>query len=465
MPIALHPPKVVDSVVDLIANTPMVRAHHLDTGPCTLFLKMDNHNPGGSIKDRPALFMIEAAEREGLLQPGGTIIEATAGNTGLGLAMVGLSKGYRVKIVVPDKMSQEKIYHLRALGAEVIMTRSDVGKGHPEYYHDVAEALVKETPGAFYVNQFENTANVDSHYATTGPEIYEQMEGQIDAFVAGVGTGGTLTGVGRFLKERNPNCRIVLADPEGSILADLVNTGRMPDEVGSWVIEGIGEDFVPSILDVSIADEAIAISDRDSLHAARTLLRREGILAGSSVGTLLAATLEWCRRQTEPKRVCTLVCDSGNKYLSKQFNDYWMLEQGFMDREPRGDLGDLVMRRAEEGAAITLDADMPLRQANKLMKLYDISQLPITENDKIVGILDESDLLVAIRDRAKFDAPVRDYMTPNPETVPIDGKIEDLMEIFDRDHIALVMDGDRFYGVITRLDLANHLRRTMETSL
>ncbi len=460
---AAAPPPPVSSTVALIGNTPMLLAARLDVGPCELFLKMESANPSGSIKDRPALYMIEQAENDGRLKPGGVIVEATAGNTGLGLALVGLAKGYRVKIVVPDKMSQEKIYHLRALGADVILTRSDVGKGHPEYYHEVAARVMAETPGAVYVDQFSNPANVTSHYETTGPEIWAQMDGRIDAFVAGVGTGGTLTGVGRFLKEQNPDCRIVLADPVGSILADLVNKGTPPNRTGSWVVEGIGEDYIPDILDVKVADEAIAVSDRDSLMAARELLRKEGVLAGSSAGTLLAAAMAWCRRQSEPKRVCTLICDSGNKYLSKQFNDYWMLDQGFIERERRFDLGDLVMRRAEDGGAVTVEDDKPLRQANKLMKLYEISQLPVVTDGRVVGILDESDMLIALmRGGDVFDEPVRRHMTPNPETIAIDASMDQLMQVFARDHIALVLDDGKFFGVITRLDLANHLRRNME---
>ncbi|MGA1468413.1 MAG: PLP-dependent cysteine synthase family protein, partial [Phycisphaerales bacterium] len=315
---------VFHNVLEMIGNTPMLELRNLDTGPCRLFVKMESLNPGNSIKDRIAVAMVERAEREGHLKPGGRIIEATAGNTGLSLALVAGQKGYRLTVVVPDKMSDEKISHLRAMGAEVVLTRSDVGKGHPEYYQDVAARLAREDPSAHFINQFENPANPQSHYETTGPEIWAQMEGRLDAFVAGVGSGGTVSGVGRFLKERNPAIEMVLADPAGSILAPKVNEGR-DVTAGSWLVEGIGEDFVPDILDLSLVDKAYTIPDAEAFHTARELLRKEGVLAGSSVGTLLAAALRYCREQTEPKTVVSLVCDNGAKYLSKMFNDFWMI--------------------------------------------------------------------------------------------------------------------------------------------
>jgi cystathionine beta-synthase len=256
------------NVLEMIGRTPLVEVTRLDTGVCRLFLKLENQNPGGSIKDRIALSMIEAAERDGVLKPGGTLIEATAGNTGLGLALVASQKGYRLILVIPDKMAQEKIFHLRALGAEVRMTRSDVGKGHPEYYQDMAERLAQETPGSFYVNQFANPANPLAHETGTGPEIWQQMEHGVDAVVVGVGSGGTLTGLGRFLRRVAPKARVILADPKGSVLAPLVATGRMI-EAGSWLVEGIGEDFVPPNCDLSLVSEAFTVTDAESFATAR----------------------------------------------------------------------------------------------------------------------------------------------------------------------------------------------------
>src|ERR671937_234504 len=277
------------SVLDLIGKTPVVRARRLDTGPASLFLKLENQNPGGSIKDRIALSMIEAAERDGQIRPGSLIVEATAGNTGLGLALVAAQKGYRLLIVVPDKMSQEKIFHLRAMGAEVVLTRSDVHKGHPEYYQERAAQITRETPDAFYVNQFANEANPIAHEKSTAPEIWEQTDHDLDAVVCGVGTGGTLTGLSRFFARVAPQTDMVLADPAGSILAQLVTTGKAPSQVGSWLVEGIGEDFVPAVFELSRVGKAYSIPDREALLTCRELLRKEGVMAGTSTGTLVAA--------------------------------------------------------------------------------------------------------------------------------------------------------------------------------
>ncbi|MBY0420712.1 MAG: PLP-dependent cysteine synthase family protein, partial [Parvularculaceae bacterium] len=324
---------VYDSVLEGIGKTPMVRVSRIDTGPCELFLKLESNNPGGSIKDRIGLAMIEDAEKAGKLKPGGRIVEATAGNTGLALALVAAQKGYQLTIVVPDKMAQEKIFHLKALGAEVRLTRSDVGKGHPDYYQDMAQRIAQET-GAFYVNQFGNAANPAAHEAVTGPEIFGQMGGDMDALVAGVGSGGTITGLSRFFERSAPHVEMVLADPKGSILTEYVTTGRIPNEVGSWLVEGIGEDFIPDVCDLSRVKKAYGVSDKESFEAARELLIKEGILGGSSSGTIFAAALKYCREQKAPKRVVAFVCDRGDKYLSKMFNDYWMYDQGFIKRAP-----------------------------------------------------------------------------------------------------------------------------------
>jgi cystathionine beta-synthase len=354
------------SVLDSIGNTPLVELTRFDIGPCRLFAKLENQNPAGSIKDRIGLSLIEAAERDGKLGPGGTLIEATAGNTGLGLALVAAQKGYRLILIVPDKMSQEKVLHLKALGADVRITRSDVGKGHPDYYQDVAERLAAEM-GAFYVNQFANPANPLAHETTTGPEIWQQSGHRLDAVVCGVGSGGTLTGLGRFFQRVATKVEMVLADPEGSILAPLVESGKKV-EAGSWLIEGIGEDFIPPVCDLAFARRAYAVSDRESFAAARELLRREGILGGSSTGTLLAAALRYCREQREAKHVVTLVCDSGNKYLSKMYNDFWMFDQGLLDRAEQGDLTDLIARRHAEGSVVTVTPDDTLATVYRRMK-------------------------------------------------------------------------------------------------
>ncbi|HYY62496.1 MAG TPA: pyridoxal-phosphate dependent enzyme [Burkholderiales bacterium] len=443
----------------MIGETPVVELTKFDTGRCRLFIKLESQNPGGSIKDRIALSMIEAAAREKKIQPGSLIVEATAGNTGLGLALVAAQKGYRLLIVVPDKMSQEKIFHLKALGAEVLLTRSDVTKGHPEYYQDKAARLARETPGAFYVNQFANQANPWAHEHSTGPEIWEQLDHQVDAVVCGVGTGGTLTGLARFFAKASPQTEMVLADPAGSILAPLVNTGK-PAPVGSWLVEGIGEDFVPAVCDLSRVRKAYSIPDREALLTCRELLRKEGVMAGTSTGTLVAAALRYCRESNAPKRVVTLVCDSGNKYLSKVYNDFWMLDQGFIERERYGDLRDLISRRHHDHAVATVSADEKVLTAYQRMKLYDVSQLPVLKDGRIVGIVDEEDILAEVYDNPQhFDEPVTEAMETHLVTVGPRASIAELMDIFKRGMVAIVVDGDEFLGLITRIDLLNWLRR------
>lgn len=445
-----------EGVLALIGDTPMLKVSHIDTGPCELFLKYEAANPGGSIKDRIGLAMIEAAEKSGQLKPGGTIIEATAGNTGLALALVAGAKGYKMMVVMPDKMSQEKVFHLRALGAEIIMTRSDVPKGHPEYYQDTAERIAQEK-GAFYVNQFNNPANPKAHEDWTAPEVWEQMGHDVDAIVAGVGSGGTFTGFANYFKKVQPNLDMVLADPVGSILADYIKSGKI-GEAGSWLVEGVGEDFIPPICDLSSCKTAYTISDKEAMLTARELLRKEGILAGSSSGMLIAAALRYCREQKTKKRVVTFVCDTGGKYLSKMFNDFWMADQGFIDRERHGDLRDVMTRRAHE--IVSVKPNDTLQRANVLMKLYDVSQLPVLDGQKLVGMLDESDVLYAVHgDEKRFKSPVNQYMSARLKTVPLNTPIEDLMPIFANGMVAIVVDQDRFVGLITRSDVINHLKR------
>jgi len=452
------------AILSMIGETPLIEITQFDTGPCHLFLKLENQNPTGSMKDRIALSMIEAAEEDGKLEPGGTVIEATAGNTGLGLALVAAAKGYRVMLVIPDKMSQEKISHVRALGAEVVLTRSDVTRGHPEYYQDVAARLAGETPGAFYVNQFGNPANPLTHERSTGPEIWEQMRHDVDAIVVGVGSGGTLTGLGRFFNRVKPRrgIEMILADPKGSVLYEYIKSGKMT-EAGSWAVEGIGEDFIPDIADMSLVTDAFEIDDEESFATARELLRKEGIFGGSSTGTLVAGALRYCRQQTKPKRVVSFVVDTGNKYLSKMYNDFWMAEQGFIHRPPHGDLSDLISHRYEAGEVISVGPMDTLLTAFKRMRDADVSQLPVVdENGRAVGILDESDVLVKVhRDSSHFNDPVKNAMTDKLETLSPTAKISDLLEVFDRGRVAIVMDGDKFLGLITRTDLLSYLRLHM----
>ncbi len=446
-------------MLSMIGNTPMVRVRGFDTGVCELYAKLECQNPGGSIKDRIGLSMIRAAEVQGKLGPHQKkLVEATAGNTGLSLALVASQRGYQLTLVIPDKMSQEKIFHLRALGAEVLTTRSDVGKGHPDYYQDVAARIASET-GAHYINQFENPANPLAHELSTGPEIYAQLEGRVDAVVVGVGSGGTMTGLSRFFARAQPDCEMVLADPKGSILTEYVNHGTL-GTAGSWLVEGIGEDFLPDILDLSRCKKAYTVTDEESLRTARDLLRHTGILGGSSSGTLFAAALKYCKEQTTPKRVVTFACDSGNKYLSKMFNDNWMFEQGLMKRETYGDLRDLISRHYSERAVVTVKPDDTLLMAYGRMKMNEVSQLPVLENGKVLGIVDESDLLLAAyNDPATFKGTVRDVMSTTLTTVAPTTPLSELLPIFAKGYVPLVFEGDVFLGLVTKMDVLNALRR------
>jgi cystathionine beta-synthase len=399
--------EVFNNVLDLIGNTPVVRINHLDTGPCELLIKLESQNPGASIKDRIGLKMIEDAEQAGLIRPGSTLVEGTAGNTGLGLALVAAQKGYRLVLVIPDKMSSEKISNLKAMGAEVILTRSDVAKGHPEYYQDLAKRLASEMDDAFFINQFGNPSNPIAHEEVTGPEIWRQVDGRLDAIVLGVGSSGTLTGLSRYFARVAPELELILADPEGSILCQYINEGTL-----------------------------------------------------STKRTLLAAALRYCREQTEAKRVLTFAADTGNRYLSKMFNDFWMRDQGFIATDSHGDLRDLIARPYASRDTVTVGPGEPLANAYKRMKLYDVSQLPVIVDDQIVGIIDESDLLMAVAESSsRFDDPVNTAMVSELTEIDVQAPVAELMPIFVRDFVAIVKDGSKFLGLITRVDLLNYLRR------
>ncbi|MGQ4582563.1 pyridoxal-phosphate dependent enzyme [Lysobacter sp. F60174L2] len=456
---------ISQSVLDLIGNTPIVKAQHLDTGVCELYFKLESQNPGGSIKDRIGLKMIEAAEARGDIKPGDTLVEGTAGNTGLGLALVAQQKGYKLVLVVPDKMSREKIFNLKAMGAQVVLTRSDVAKGHPDYYQDLAERLARETPGAYFINQFGNPDNPAAHEHGTGPEILAQMAevGGLDAIVFGCGSSGTMTGLSRCFAKQSPHTELILADPVGSILTEYINEGTLSDKSASWMVEGIGEDFLPGISDFTRVKKAYAIPDKESFLTARMLLEKEGILGGSSTGTLLAAALRYCREQTTPKKVLVFVCDTGNKYLSKMYNDYWMVDNGFLEREQAGNLGDLILRPFSLRDTVVVGQGDLLVTAYQRMKLYDVSQLPVMQDDELVGIVDESDILMHVYgDEGRFRDPVATAMVSKLDKIDVSAPIEALLPVFDRGHVAIIVDGDKFLGLITRIDLLNYLRRRVE---
>jgi cystathionine beta-synthase len=450
--------RVYQNAIEMIGRTPMLQLHRFDTGPCDLFLKLEYANPGGSIKDRIGLSMIEQAEKRGDLKPGGTIVEATAGNTGLGLALVAAQKGYRLILVLPDKMSQEKIFNLRAMGAEVVLTRSDVAKGHPEYYQDLGAAIAKRT-GAYFINQFGNPDNPKAHEETTGPEIWEQMSQRLDAVVLGVGSSGTIGGLAAFFKKTAPHVELVLADPQGSILAEYIATGKMTQK-GSWLVEGIGEDFIPTICDFSLTKRAYSIPDAESFSVARELLQKEAILAGSSTGTLLAGALRFCREQKTPKRVVTFACDTGARYLSKLYNDFWMEDQGFVERERFGDLRDLIGRPHGERATITVGPNDVVTTAHNRLRNAGFSQLPVMDGEQLIGIITEDDILRFSFGRPeRFKEAVRNAMTATFLRVDKTLSINNLVAMLEVCSSAAVMDGDKFLGLITRSDVLNYLRR------
>ena len=447
------------SLLSMIGNTPMLKLTAFDTGLCELFVKLESQNPGGSIKDRVGLAIIEEAEKSGELKPGGTIIEATAGNTGIGLALVAAIKGYKIILVIPDKMSREKILHLEGLGAEIVLTRSDVPEGHPEYYQDLARTIVAKTPGSFLANQFSNPANPMIHRTTTGPEIWKQMDGNIDAMVAGVGSGGTITGLAEFFKEKNPDIQMVAADPEGSIVADAVIKGSFSYDGGSWLVEGVGEDFIPDNLNVDLLDDAEVVTDKEAFQTLQILIREEGVLGGSSTGTLVAGAVKWCQKQTSPKRVVTFICDTGNKYLSKAFNKSWLHDNDLLEVETAGDVTDLINRRADQGDMISVSVSDTLLTAYKRMRASDLSQIPVLNGERLVGVLDEEDLLfnVSKSDNA-FTQLVTEFMVTDLDVLPVGASEEDLLNTLTQGKVAIIYDGDTFVGFITKVDLINHYR-------
>ena len=453
---------ITESLLDLVGDTPILKLKSLDTGPCDLYVKLESNNPGGSIKDRIGLSIIEEAEKSGELKPGGTIIEATAGNTGIGLALVAALKGYKIILVIPDKMSREKILHLEGLGAEIVLTRSDVPEGHPEYYQDLARKILSETPGAFLANQFSNPANPLAHRTTTAPEIWKQMNGNVDAVVAGVGSGGTLTGLAEFFKAQDPSISMVAADPEGSIVADAILKGDYKYDGGSWLVEGVGEDFIPNNFDLSLMDDAETVSDKEAFEVLQTLLKEEGILGGSSTGTLVAAAAKWCRKQKEHKNVVTFICDTGNKYLSKAYNRSWLHDNNLLDLEKYGDMRDLINRRADKGEMIIVSPNDSLLVAYNRMRASDISQIPVLDEGQLKGVLDEEDLLFTVsKDPGTFSSNVSEHMISELDTLQFDASEDELLSILSQGKVAIIYDGNTFIGFVTKVDLINYYRNKL----
>jgi len=450
---------IKESILDTIGETPLVRLSRIAPGVRTqIVAKLELFNPGGSIKDRVAIRLIEAAERDGRLRPGGTIIEPTSGNTGTGLAIAARLKGYRVIAVMPDKMSKEKIDLLRAYGAEVVVAPTDVAPESPQSYYRVADRLTEEIPGAFQPNQYANPANPETHYLSTGPELWRQSGGQITHLVAGVGTGGTITGIGRYLKERNPDIQVIGADPEGSIYSG--------DEVHPYLVEGVGEDFWPQTFDPEIVDRYVRVSDRDSFLTARRLVKSEGLLAGGSCGTALFAALTVAREVDDPNALIAVVLpDGGRPYLSKVYNDSWMRQYGFLDAPGGRTVADVLL--AKHGAGdipplVTVDTHQRVRDAIALLHEHRVSQLPVVSSHdphSVVGSIGERGLLRRAADNPDvLSAQIVDVMEPPFRAVAATDPVREAVELLSGEGQALlVTDDGRPAGIVTRADLLESL--------
>src|SRR5512139_1399257 len=457
------------NILQTIGQTPLVRLTRVVAGSsaAAVFAKVEFFNPGGSVKDRIALSIIEDAEEQGALRPGGTIVEATSGNTGAGLALAAAVKGYKCVFVMPDKMSDEKVRYLRAFGARVIITPTAVTPDDPRSYYSVARRIVAETPNSILANQYHNPANPAAHYRTTGPEIWEQTAGQIDVWIAGMGTGGTITGTARYLKERNPNLKVVGIDIIGSLLYDTWKLGHMPNEpfLKTYKIEGIGEDFIPSTLDLSLIDEVVQVNDRESFLMARRLVREEGIFSGGSSGSAVAGLLKsQIVRALQPDQMAVvLLPDSGDRYLSKLYDDNWMRENGFLSNGWSGNHVADLLNRPDRIELVTARSDDRMSAVIALMKEYDISQVPVIDaQGKLVGIVTEVDLLEHLLHGGHEHDPaetIASIVNPNVVTVNTGTSLESVLNNFERGKVVIAVDGDQPVGILTKIDLIDLMAR------
>ena len=451
--------RYASNILELVGETPLVRLSRVAAGVRpTVLVKLEYLNPGGSIKDRIGLKMLEEAERSGRIKKGGTIIEPTSGNTGVGLAQAACLKGYRCIFVMPDKMSQEKVRLLKAYGAEVIICPTAVPKESPESYYSVADRLEREIPNAFQPNQYQNPINPQTHYEWTGPEIWRQTEGKITHFVAGMGTGGTISGVSKYLKEKNPNIRIVGVDSEGSLYTS--------DEVRPYKVEGIGEDFIPETINLDIIDEMVRVSDRDSFVTARHLAREEGILCGGSCGGAVFGALQVARRLDESAVMVVVLPDTGRNYLSKFYSDEYMKENGFWD--PSSDavaVAELLHGKCEDNTVVTVNAHDSVPRAVELMREHNISQLPVFENGEMVGTVQETVLMNRIfEDTASLKSQVRELMSEPLPTISSDTRVSSVYQLLLQGRPAvLVLDAaQQPCGIVTKIDLIDHFSKTGE---
>jgi cystathionine beta-synthase len=453
--------KYLQNILESIGDTPLIKIQRLapTDGP-TILAKAEYMNPGGSIKDRMALYIIEKAERDGLLKQGGTIVENTSGNTGMGVALAAAVKGYRAIFTMPDKMSSEKVDLLKAFGARVIITPTDVPADSPQSYYETAKRIARETPNSFYLNQYFNPDNIEAHYQTTGPELYEQTEGKINYLIAGAGTGGTISGAGRFLKEKIPGLKVIGVDPVGSVFYNYFKDHR-PVEPHVYKVEGIGEDMITGAIDFSVLDDMIQVTDRDCFQTARDLARKEGLFAGGSSGGAMYAALKIAREAGSNDVIVVILPDAGGRYLSKFYNDTWMADNGFLPYESLlGLVGELINNG--HMPPVTVNAESPILEAITLTKNYNISQLPVKDGDNILGMVYEIDLLRALASRTSGpDDPVRDITERHLSRIEPNESISKLAEMFsETGEAALVMHENRLLGVLTKIDLITFLARS-----
>lgn len=456
--------RVYDNILQTIGNTPLVRLGRIGRNlPCPLYAKIEFFNPGGSVKDRIALNIIEEAERSGRLKPGGTVVESTSGNTGVGLAIACAIKGYKTIFVMPDKMSQEKIQLLRAFGAKVVITPTAVQPEDPRSYYNVAKRLVAETPNAILANQYYNPENPRSHYQTTGPEIWQQTLGKVTDVVIGMGTGGTISGAGRFLKEKNPAIRMIGVDPAGSILLETWQQGHVPEDVEAttYKVEGIGEDFHPGTLDLSVIDEVIRVTDKESFLWTRRMVKEEGIFCGGSSGSAVAAAMRYTRSLSPDHLVVVLLPDTGGRYLSKVFDDKWMRENGFLEAAWSDVALHEVIAQKTFRELITAKLDDRLTDVIALMKEHDISQVPALNPDgSMAGLVTEVDLLKHMLDRGTSqpgDETIRDIVQPAEAVYPEDALLEEVLPVVVDGYVVLVTDGKRPTGILTKIDVLDYI--------